>query len=107
MDDAFGLPVRNRLAEVQHSLHATADSSTPESPSNLIKTSPTVQAWAMHPRGVNGASPSKISLNVPRPCEVICFPSGSRKRRAALRSWYTRRWAKTNGPISQPHTVPW
>src|SRR6266581_4463622 len=71
-----------------------------------LKTSPTVQAWAMHPRGVNGASPSKISLNVPRPCEVICFPSDSRKLRAALRSWYTRKWAKTNGPTSQPHTVP-
>ncbi len=71
-----------------------------------IKTSPTVQAWAMHPRGVNGASPSKISLNVPRPCEVICFPSGSRKLRAVVRSWYTRRWTnpeRSEGP--QPKKV--
>jgi hypothetical protein len=30
-------------------------------------TSATVQAWAIQPRGVIGASPSKISLPVPRP----------------------------------------
>ena len=40
--------------------------------------SPTVQAWAMQPRGVYGGSPSKISAIVPRPRAQMCEPRGSR-----------------------------
>src|SRR5262249_17577252 len=69
--------------------------------------SPTVQACAMQPRGLNGASPSKISLAVPRPWVFIWLAIGSKNDAASAGSPNTFRCAWTNGPKSHPQTVPW
>jgi hypothetical protein len=69
--------------------------------------SATLQAWATHPRGVEGDSASKISLIEPRHASPRCGTSPSRKPRAPARSsGYTRSHASIKGPMSQGHTVP-
>src|SRR5207247_1373356 len=75
--------------------------------SHARSNSATVQACAMHPRGVKGGSPSKTSLRVPSPCDWRWRIIGSRKDCARTGSRYTLRCAVTNGPRSQPQTVPW
>ena len=51
---------------------APADPGNQELPEGRVRciarrTSATLHAWAMHPRGVNGGSPSAISQMLPRP----------------------------------------
>ena len=72
-------------------------------------TSATLHAWAMQPRGVYGASASKISLIEPTHASLRCASKPVEQLRAPRRD---RRdaacsHASTNGPISQAHTVPW
>src|SRR5713101_2603159 len=63
-------------------------------------TSATLQAWAGHPRGVKGASPSKISAMLPRVKSLRWCAMGASRARAAARSPYTRRCARAKGPRS-------
>ena len=72
-------------------------------------TSATLQAWATQPRGVYGASASKISLIEPMQASPRCVDEALRgDAGAASRSpGCTFSQASTNGPISQPQTVPW
>ena len=51
--------------------------------SQARSTSATLHAWAMQPRGVNGASASKISLIEPTQASPRCGPKPSRNSRAA------------------------
>ncbi len=70
--------------------------------------SATLHAWAMQPLGVNGASASKISLIEPTQAWSRWGIIASMQRLAPARSsGWTRSQASTNGPISQPQTVPW
>jgi hypothetical protein len=49
-------------------------------------TSATLQAWAMQPRGVKGASASKISLIEPRQASSRWFSKAARNLRAPAKS---------------------
>jgi hypothetical protein len=69
--------------------------------------SPTDQACAMQPRGVNGESPSAISGSEPTPQAPISSPSGSRNARAASFRPCTRACASAKCGSSQVQTVPW
>ena len=69
--------------------------------------SATLQACATQPRGVKGASASKISLIEPMQAPLRCAPKPSSQRRALARSsGCARSHASTNGPMSHAHTVP-
>src|ERR1700759_870788 len=71
------------------------------------RTSATLQAWAMQPRGVNGGSASKISLMEPMQPSFKCGSKPARNLRAlAKSSGFTFNQASINGPMSQAHTVP-
>ena len=73
-------------------------------------TSATLQACATQPRGVNGASASKISLIEPmqRVAQVVRRARSSRRPSAASgRPDGPLSQASTKGPMSQAHTVPW
>src|SRR4029450_8436635 len=69
--------------------------------------SATLQACAIHPRGVNGSSAAEISQLVPSPASFSCGTRPLSKLRAPARSsGYTRSLASIKGPMSQAHTVP-
>ena len=82
---------------------------TPASLTTRRASSATLHAWAMQPRGVNGASASKISLTEPTHAvvEVTCSEAVDRSRAPATSSGCTASQASTNGPISHGQTVPW
>src|SRR5207237_7278749 len=70
------------------------------------KTSATLQAWAIQPRGVYGASASKISAIVPTPTSGKCAIKQFRKLRAPVRSsGCTLSHASMNGPTSHAQPV--
>src|SRR5262245_4149043 len=71
------------------------------------RTSATLHAWAMQPRGVNGGSASNTSLIEPRHASSRCPINPSSRRRAPDASRCTRSQTSTSGPMSHGQTVPW
>ena len=63
----------------------------------------------MQPRGVNGGSASQISLIVPMHDLLQLLFQAAEQASARPRSsaGWTLSQASTNGPTSQPQTVPW
>ena len=63
----------------------------------------------MQPRGVYGASASKISLIEPMQASLRCGAKPLEECRAPRRvsSGWTRSQASMYGPISHAQTVPW
>ncbi len=70
----FNLPIFNLPIAYSHSFHTR-------------NTSATLHACQGQPRGVKGASPSAISLMLPRPASFRWCRKGSRKARACARFW--------------------
>src|SRR5689334_13078451 len=69
--------------------------------------SATLHAWAMQPRGVNGASASATSLIEPTHASPRWSASPCKKRRAPARSSECSFiQASRKGPINHGHTVP-
>ena len=68
--------------------------------------SATLQAWAGHPRGVKGGSPSKISLTLPDAMVGQMVEKGLQEGPDLGRILIDPQMGRLKGPISQPQTVP-